>query len=66
MRALTLAAAEIYGVSAQMGSIEPGKIANLLVTNGDLFQEKTQVKFVLIDGVKYEPEPETPGEEGAR
>ncbi len=66
VRALTLAAAEIYGVSAQMGSIEPGKIANLLVTSGDLFQEKTQVKFVLIDGVKYEPEPETPGEEGAR
>ncbi len=66
VRALTLSAAEIYGVAAQMGSIEPGKIANLLVTNGDLLQEKTQVKFVLIDGVKYEPAPETPGEEAAR
>jgi hypothetical protein len=68
VRALTLAAAEIYGVAGQMGSIEPGKIANLLVTSGDLFQDKTQVKFVLIDGVKYEPAPETPApaEEVAR
>jgi imidazolonepropionase-like amidohydrolase len=60
VRALTLTAAEIYGVASQMGSIEPGKIANLLVVSGDLFQDKTQVKFVLIDGVKYEPAPETP------
>jgi len=67
VRALTLAAAEIYGVAGQIGSIEAGKIANLLVTSGDLFQEKTQVKFVLIDGVKFEPAPETPpAEEVAR
>jgi len=50
-----------------MGSIETGKIANLLITSGDLFQGRTQVKFVLIDGVKFEPAPEAPpAEEVAR
>lgn len=60
VRALTLTPAEIYGVSDRMGSIEKGKIANLVVTKGDLFQEKTEVKFVLVDGVKYEPVEEAP------
>jgi imidazolonepropionase-like amidohydrolase len=55
VRALTLSPAEIYGVSDRLGSIEPGKIANLTVTDGDLFQTNTKVKFVVIDGVKYEP-----------
>ncbi len=58
VRAMTLAPAEIYGVADRMGSIEKGKIANLLVTKGDLFLDRTEVKFVLIDGVKYEPVPE--------
>jgi imidazolonepropionase-like amidohydrolase len=58
VRALTLSTAEIYGVSDRLGSIEPGKIANLTVTDGDLFQTSTKIKFVVIDGVKYEPTPE--------
>ena len=58
MRALTLSAAEIYGVADRLGSIEKGKIANLVVTKGDLFQEKPQVQFIFIDGVKFEPVPE--------
>jgi imidazolonepropionase-like amidohydrolase len=58
VRAMTLSAAEIYGVSNRLGSIEKGKIANLTVTKGDLFQDSTRVQFVLIDGVKYEPAPE--------
>ena len=60
LRALTLSPAEIYGVADRMGSIEKGKIANLVITNGDLFQDRTQVKYVFIDGVKMEPTPETP------
>lgn len=54
LRALTLSAAEIYGVGDRLGSLEPGKIANLVVTDGDLFEEKTKVKMVFIDGQKYE------------
>ncbi|MBM3792491.1 MAG: amidohydrolase family protein [Acidobacteria bacterium] len=60
VRALTLSAAEIYGVADHTGSIEPGKIANLTITDGALFQTSTKIKFVLIDGVKYEPAPEAP------
>ena len=60
VRALTLSTAEIYGVADRLGSIEKGKIANLVVTNGDLFQDRTQVKYVFIDGVKIEPVPEAP------
>ena len=55
VRATTLAAAEIYGVADRLGSIEKGKIANLVVTKGDLFQDKTEVKYVFVDGVKFEP-----------
>jgi hypothetical protein len=58
VRALTLSPAEIYGVSDRLGSVDKGKIANLLVTEGDLFQDKTKVKYVFVDGMKYEPAPD--------
>jgi imidazolonepropionase-like amidohydrolase len=55
LRAVPLAPARIYGVAARLGAIEPGKIANLVVTKGELFQESTEVKYVFVDGVKFEP-----------
>ena len=58
IRAFTLSAAEIYGVADRLGSVDKGKIANLVVTSGDLFLEGTKVKYTFIDGVKYEPVPE--------
>ncbi|MCX6610636.1 MAG: amidohydrolase family protein [Acidobacteria bacterium] len=58
LRAMTLSAAEIYGIQSRLGSIEKGKIANLTITKGDLFQDSTRVQFVLIDGVKFDPAPE--------
>lgn len=61
LRALTLSAAEIYGMSDRMGSIEVGKIANLVVADGDLFDEKTKIKMVFVDGRKFDThEPERP------
>ena len=54
LRALTLSPAEIFGVADTLGSIENGKIANLVVTDGDLFDKKTKVKLVFVDGRKYE------------
>jgi len=63
LRALTLWPAEIYGVADRLGSIEPGKIANLVVTRGDLLQDGTQVKYVFVDGAKFEPV-EEPGPAG--
>ena len=61
MRALTLSPAEIYGVSDRLGSIETGKIANLVVTDGNLFDDKTKIKLVFVDGQRFEiHEPEKP------
>jgi imidazolonepropionase-like amidohydrolase len=61
LRALTLWPAEIFGVADRLGSIEKGKIANLIVTDGDLFNEKTKIKFVFVDGRRFEiREPEKP------
>lgn len=54
LRALTLSAAEIYGVADRLGSLDVGKIANLVLTDGDIFEEKTKVKIVFVDGRKYE------------
>lgn len=63
LRALTLSAAEIYGVADRMGSIDTGKIANLVVTDGDLFNEKTKIKMTFVDGKRFEVhEPEKPKE----
>jgi hypothetical protein len=66
VRALTLSAAEIYGMADRIGSIEKGKIANLVVTDGDLFADATKIKYVIVDGVKYEPAVETPDSAGER
>jgi imidazolonepropionase-like amidohydrolase len=60
IRAMTLAPAEIYGVGNRIGSIDKGKIANLVVTDGDLFAEKTKTRYVFVDGAKFEPLPEEP------
>ncbi len=67
IKALTLNAAEIYGVSNRVGSIDKGKIANLVVSDGDIFGVRTRVKYVFVDGGKYEPLPEEPaGGRGGR
>lgn len=54
LRALTLNPAEIFGVADQLGSIEVGKIANLVVTSGDLLAKETRVRHVFIDGAEIE------------
>jgi hypothetical protein len=58
VRALTLWPAQIYGVDSRLGSIEPGKIANLAVTRGEIFDDNTKVEMVFIDGRQYRPPPE--------
>jgi imidazolonepropionase-like amidohydrolase len=54
VKAMTIYPAEIFGVAEQMGSIEKGKIANIIVTSGDLFDRRSQVKHVFVDGKPYE------------
>jgi imidazolonepropionase-like amidohydrolase len=55
VRAMTLQTAMIYGVGDRVGSIEQGKIANLVAIQGEIFDEKAKVQFVMVDGKKYEP-----------
>lgn len=51
LRAITVGAAEILGVADRLGTIEPGKLGNLIVTTGDPLEIQTQVEYVFIDGV---------------
>jgi len=52
--ALTTEPARLLGAAARLGTIEAGKIANLTVTDGDLFADKTRVLEVWVDGDRYE------------
>lgn len=66
LRALTLSSAEILGTASQLGSIEVGKIANLTVTRGDIFDRNRRIAHVFIDGKSVELRPATPaGDRGA-
>ncbi len=50
LRAVTLSPAEILGVADRIGSIERGKVADLVLTDGDLLELRTQVKRLFIAG----------------
>jgi imidazolonepropionase-like amidohydrolase len=50
LKAVTINPAEIFGVGDRLGSIEQGKIANLIVTDGDPLEIRTQIKHVFING----------------
>jgi imidazolonepropionase-like amidohydrolase len=60
LRALTINAAEIFNVADHLGTIEVGKIANLTVTRGDLFDKAARVAHVFIDGQPIELKPAAP------
>ena len=50
IKALTLNAATLAGAADRLGSLEPGKMANVVVSEGDLFDEKTTIKHVFVNG----------------
>ena len=52
LKALTLYPAQMMGMGDRLGSIEPGKIANLMITDGDPLEIRTQVRYVIVDGVE--------------
>lgn len=59
LRALTMNPAEIMGVADRLGSIEAGKIANLVLSDGDLFEPATQIVRVIVDGQPFDLQPVT-------
>jgi imidazolonepropionase-like amidohydrolase len=50
LKAVMLNAAQIFGLADQLGTLEPGKIANVIVTNGDPLELQTQVRYLFIKG----------------
>lgn len=50
LKAVTLSAAQIWGVGDELGSIEKGKWADLIVTDGDPLETRTQIKQMYIKG----------------
>jgi len=50
LKAVTIYPAQILGVSDQVGTLETGKIANIIVTNGDPLELTTDIKFLFIKG----------------
>jgi imidazolonepropionase-like amidohydrolase len=61
LAALTTNAATLLGLSDRLGSVDNGKIANLVVSDKPYFNDKAKVRFVFVDGVMYKYDPkETP------
>ena len=58
LAALTTAPAKLTGVSDQLGTIETGKLANLVVVEGDYFDPKAKIRGVWIEGIwnSFEPQ----------
>jgi imidazolonepropionase-like amidohydrolase len=50
LKAITINPAEIWGVADKLGSLDVGKIANVVVANGDPLDVRTDVKRVFIEG----------------
>jgi imidazolonepropionase-like amidohydrolase len=66
LAALTSNAAKIFGVANRLGTIEKGKIANLVLASDWPWAEDVEVRAVFVDGLKYEErKDEEPTEEPA-
>ncbi len=50
LKGVTIYPAQIFGVDKLVGSVEAGKIANLVVTDGDILEHRTKVKHLFING----------------
>jgi len=54
LAALTTRPAQRLGVDQQVGTVASGKVANLIVATGDLFDEDTDIRTVFVDGEPYD------------
>ena len=56
LRSVTIRPAEILGVADKVGSLEPGKIANVVLTAGHILQPTAEVKALFIGGKPLAPD----------
>jgi imidazolonepropionase-like amidohydrolase len=54
---ITSAPARLFGVEDRLGSLEPGRIANIVVADGDLFAARTSIRETWVDGIRYPVSP---------
>ena len=55
LAAMTRTPALLLGLTDRVGTVTPGKLANLVISQGDLFSKEGKVKFVVVKGQKVEP-----------
>lgn len=53
LRAVTIAPARVLGIADRYGTLEPGKVANVVVWSGDPFEFSTRAEHVLVRGREY-------------
>jgi imidazolonepropionase-like amidohydrolase len=66
LRAATLGAAEALSLAETTGSLEPGKLANVVAWSGEPFAKDTKARLVFVDGKLFEVEEETERKDGGR
>lgn len=54
LKSVTIHPARILGIESLLGTIEPGKIANIVLTEGEIFKDNSKIKMVFVDGIKFE------------
>jgi imidazolonepropionase-like amidohydrolase len=57
LAALTIDAARLLGLERSLGTVERGKIANLVATNGSYFDRRSTVRYTFVDGEMFEYTP---------
>ncbi len=57
LAALTTNSAQLLGLSDRLGTLDNGKIANVVITDKPYFNEKANVRYVFVDGVMYKYDP---------
>lgn len=67
LAALTTVPARLMGIERLVGTLEPGKIANVVVADGPLFGKDTKIRRIYVDGVEHraEPKPKPKGDPDA-
>ncbi len=50
LKSVTLYPAEILGIADKVGSIDVGKVANIVVTDGNILESRTNIKYMFING----------------
>lgn len=64
LASLTTVPAKMLGMSEMLGTLEKGKIANMVITDKPYFSKESNVRYVFVDGVSFELEVKKPKKKG--